>query len=193
MPNVLFNSVTLAFTQNMSMESEYGNGYNYSFIIDKNTFIEKVTGALKKQTKGFSWREDELTEENILSRSGAKSRDVVTYEPVKAMMSDNDILVQVKDKNNPIKNDLGKALNRGTVANILVDVFAFDYSKKKFICIRSHSDRGLTVQVVKLVERESMYFTDKSCGSNCSGVNMDEIDLASSNCLSQDDVDELLV
>ena len=67
-------------------------------------------------------------------------------------MSDDDVLIQVKSKEGPIENSKKVPLGRGTTADILIDVFEFEYGKKQFICIRSHASRGCTVKVKELRE-----------------------------------------
>lgn len=162
MPNMKLENVTLAFTQNMLTESTYG-GWNYSFIIDVDTFCDKVREVLATQ-KTKQWPDEENTNNNILKRLNAKFRDDVTYEPVAEMMKDTDILVQVKSKTSAIENTEGARLSRGTTADILIDVFEFVYNKKKMICVRSHADRGCTVKINHLIEFASNngYFEKKA-------------------------------
>lgn len=143
-------NVTLAFTQNMSVESTYG-GWNYSFIINADVLCDKVRETLSTQ-KTKQWPDEENTNSNILKRLNAKSREDVTYEPVVEMMKDTDVLVQVKSKTSAIENTENVRLSRGTTADILIDVFEFVYNKKKMICCRSHADRYCTVKVNNLIE-----------------------------------------
>ena len=150
MPNVVFDNVTLAFTQNMLRESEYG-GWNFSFIINKDVFCDKVREALAMQ-KNQIWPESKNTNAFILQKCNAKGKPEVAHEATNAMMADNDVLVQIKSKKAPITNTKGAQLGRGTVADLLVDVFEFVYGKREFICLRSHSDRGCTVKVKMLKE-----------------------------------------
>lgn len=148
MPNLIFNNVTLGFTNNMTRESDFG-GYNFSFIIDKGTFCEKVRTALETQ-KTQVWAASKNTDDFIIQKCNAKAKDEVTFEAVNDMMGDNDILVQVKSKNHPIENTKGVSLGRGTTADVLIDVFEYEYGKKQFLCIRAHADRGITVKVNEL-------------------------------------------
>lgn len=150
MPTMKLTDVTLAFVQNMLVESTYG-GWNYSFIIDEKAFCDKVREVLSTQ-KTKQWPDEENTDVNILKRTSVKHKDDVTYEPVAEMMKDTDILVQVKSKTSAIENTENVRLSRGTTADILIDVFEFVYNKKKMICVRSHADRGCTVKVNHLVE-----------------------------------------
>lgn len=150
MPNVVFNNVTLAFTQNMTRESDFG-GWNYSFIINKKEFCDKVRATLETQ-KTQVWAANKNTDAFIMQKCNAKSKDAVAHEGVNAMMGEDDILVQVKSKVGPIANTKNVQLGRGTTADILIDVFEYEYGKKQFICVRSHSDRGVTVKVNNLKE-----------------------------------------
>ena len=174
MPLMKLSNVTLIFTQNMTRESEYG-GWNYSFVIDKSEFCNKVRDALETQKKQV-WASSKNTDAFILSKCNAKSKDNVTYEPAAAMMGDNDILVQVNSKNAPIENSKMVPLGRGTTADILIDVFEYEYGKKQFICIRSHAERGCTVKVNDLKEHASAikYFdyeaTDTGIADNIDSV-----------------------
>lgn len=150
MPNLMLKDVTLAFTNCMTRESPFG-GWNYSFIINKADFCKAVRETLATQ-KTQVWAESKNTDVFILSKCNAKSKDNVTHEEVASMMGPDDVLVQVKSKAAPIANNKSVELGRGTTANILIDVFEYEFGKKQFICVRSHSDRGCTVQVVNLKE-----------------------------------------
>lgn len=177
MPNMKLENVTLAFTQNMLTESPYG-GYNYSFIIDAETFCNKVRETLSTQ-KTKQWPDEENTNSNILKRLNVKHKDDVTFEPVAEMMKDTDILVQVKSKDAAIENTEGVRLSRGTTADILVDVFEFLYNKRKILCMRSHAERYCTVKVNNLIEFASgfMGFEVKHKSSDCdNGINLEAAD-----------------
>ena len=150
MPTMMLKNVTLAFTNCMTKESPFG-GFSYSFIINKADFCKAVRETLETQ-KTQVWASSKNTDAFILSKCNAKSKDNVTHEEVASMMGDDDVLVQVKSKAAPIANNKGLELGRGTTANILIDVFEYSYNKRDFICIRSHSDRGCTVQIVNLKE-----------------------------------------
>lgn len=150
MPSIVLNNVTLAFTQNMTRESDFG-GWNYSFIINKEVFCNRVRDALETQ-KTQVWAANKNTDAFILQKCNAKSKDAVTFESVNSMMGEDDVLVQVKSKVAPIANTKNAQLGRGTIADILIDVFEYEYGKKQFICVRSHSDRGVTVKVNDLKE-----------------------------------------
>lgn len=150
MPSIVLNNVALAFTQCMTRESDFG-GYNYSFIINKDVFCDKVREALETQ-KTQLWPMAKNTNDFIIKKCNAKCKSDVTHEATQALMKDTDLLVQVKCKTTAIQNSKGASLGRGTIANILIDIFEYSYGKKEFICVRSHAERGCTVQVVKLVE-----------------------------------------
>lgn len=150
MPNVLFKDVTLAFTNCMETESTFG-GYNFSFIINKDIFCDTVRKVLTTQ-KVKCWDDSKNTDNFIIKKCNAKSKDDVAFDPVKEMMTDDDLLIQVKSKNAPIENTKGVILGRGTTADILIDVFEYSYGKRDFICIRSHADRYCTVKVLNLVQ-----------------------------------------
>ena len=150
MPNVLFKDVTLAFTNCMERPSDFG-GFNYSFIVAKDLFCKTVREALATQ-KVKCWDDAKNTDNFIIKKCSAKVKEDVTFDPVKDMMTDDDLLIQVKSKNAPIENTKGVKLGRGTTADILIDVFEYSYGKKDFICIRSHADRGITVKINKLNE-----------------------------------------
>ena len=150
MPQIMITDVKLAFTQNMTRESEYG-GYNYSFIIDKNRFCDAVRKILEIQ-KTKIWADAKNTDDFICEKCNAKTKDKVTHEATREMMCDNDLLVQVKSKEAAIENSKRVPLGRGTVADIVIDVFEYAYGKRQFICVRSHAERGCTVKVKKLVE-----------------------------------------
>ena len=150
MPNVLFKDVTLAFTNCMERESDFG-GYNFSFIINKDSFCKTVRDILTTQ-KAKCWDDSKNTDDFIIKKTNAKSKDDVAFDPVKEMMMDDDLLVQVKSKNAPIENTKGVKLGRGTTADIIIDVFEWEYGKKQFICVRAHADRGITVKVNNLCE-----------------------------------------
>ena len=150
MPQMLLKDITLAFTNCMTRESEYG-GWSYSFIIDENDFCDKVRACLATQ-KSKQWNDEENTNSNIIKRANLKRKDDVTHEPTRDIMKDTDLLVTVKSKTAAITNTEGCSLARGTTADVLIDPFEFVYNKKKMICIRSHADRGCTVKVNKLVE-----------------------------------------
>lgn len=150
MPNVLFKDVALAFTNCMEKESDFG-GYNFSFIINKDSFCKTVRDVLTTQ-KAKCWDDSKNTDEFIIKKTNAKSKDDVTFAPVKEMMTKDDLLVQVKSKNAPIENTKGAKLGRGTTADIIIDVFEYSYGKKDFICVRAHADRGITVKVNSLNE-----------------------------------------
>ena len=169
MPNIIFRNVALVFTQNMTRESEFG-GWNYSFIVDKSEFCSKVREALETQ-KTQVWPASRNTDAFILSKCNAKSKEVVTYEPANAIMRDNDVLIQVKSKAAPIENSKKVPLGRGTIADVLVDVFEYEYGKKQFICIRSHAERGCTVKVNELKEHSSgvQYFDYEAADTGISG------------------------
>ena len=149
MPNVLFKDVTLAFTNNMERESDFG-GFNYSFIVNKDFFCKTVRETLATQ-KVKCWDDSKNTDLFIIKKTNAKSKDDVTFDPVKEMMTDDDLLIQVKSKNAPIENTKGVKLGRGTTADILIDVFEYSYGKKDFICVRSHAERYCTVKILNLV------------------------------------------
>lgn len=150
MPNLVLNDVKLAFTQNMTRESDFG-GWNYSFIINKKEFCDKVRATLETQ-KTQVWASSKNTDAFILQKCNAKSKDDVTHEGVNSMMNEDDVLIQVKSKSAPIANTKNAQLGRGTTADILIDVFEYEYGKKQFICVRSHSERGITVKVNNLKE-----------------------------------------
>lgn len=150
MPNVIFKDVVLAFTNCMDNPSCFG-GFNYSFIVNKDSFCKTVREALTTQ-KAKCWDDSKNTDLFIIKKTNAKSKDDVTFDPVKDMMTDDDLLIQVKSKNAPIENTKGVKLGRGTTADILIDIFEYSYGKKDFICIRSHADRGITVKINKLNE-----------------------------------------
>lgn len=150
MPNVLFKNVVLAFTNCMDNPSCFG-GFNYSFIINKDTFCKTIRETLATQ-KVKCWDDAKNTNNFIIQKCNAKAKEDVTFDPVKDMMDDNDVLVQVKSKNHPIENTKGIKLGRGTTADILIDVFEYSYSKRDFICVRAHADRGITVKVNNLKE-----------------------------------------
>lgn len=174
MPQVILNDVVLAFTQNMTHESQFG-GHNYSFIINKDIFCEAVRRALAVQ-KTQIWPESKNTNEFILKKCNAKSKDDVTFEPVKDMMDDTNVLVQVKSKNGAILNTKNVSLGRGTIADIIVDIFEYSYGKRDFICIRSHADRGVTVKVKELREYSNgpKYF-DFDADAN-EGINVNAVE-----------------
>lgn len=164
MPQVMVKDVTLAFTQSMLTPSEFG-GYNYSFIIDSSSWCKVVRGALGAQKKKL-WADEKNTDEFILSKT-AKKRDEVRYDAVKELMQDNDILVQVKSQS-AIENTKDASLSRGSVANVLVDIFEYEYARKQFICVKSHSDRGCTVQPTKVIEyADSTFFTKETASEAC--------------------------
>ena len=168
--NVLFENVKLGFTNCMTRESDFGS-YNYSFIIDKDKFCETVRDTLALQKKPV-WDAKKNTDEFILEKCNAKKRVDVKHEKVQSMMGDNDILVQVKSKNAPIENNKRANLAAGSVCDILIDVFEFEYGKRQFIVIRSHSDRGCTVKVKNLVEyKGSNYFEFEADSEN--GIALD--------------------
>ena len=150
MPQIILNNVTLAFTNCMLRMSDFGS-HNYSFIINKDIFCDAVRKALAVQ-KTQIWPESKNTNEFILKKCNAKSKDDVTHEATQEAMSDDDVLIQVKSKEGPIENSKKVPLGRGTTADILIDVFEFEYGKKQFICVRSHASRGCTVKVKELRE-----------------------------------------
>ena len=150
MPQIIFNDVTLAFTQNMTRESDFG-GYNFSFIVNKEHFCDMVRKALAVQ-KTPLWPESKNSDDFILKKCNAKSKDDVTHDQTRDAMRDDDVLVQVKSKEGPIENSKKIPLGRGTIADILIDVFEYEYGKKQFICVRSHASRGCTVKVKELKE-----------------------------------------
>lgn len=150
MPNVLFKDVTLAFTNCMETESTFG-GYNFSFIINKDIFCDTVRKVLTTQ-KVKCWDDSKNTDNFIIKKTNAKSKDDVAFDPVKEMMTDDDLLIQVKSKNAPIENTKCVRLGRGTTADILIDIFEYSYGKRDFICVRAHADRGITVKVNNLNE-----------------------------------------
>jgi hypothetical protein len=178
MPNVLFKDVVLAFTNNMETESTFG-GYNFSFIINKATFCDTVRNVLTTQ-KVKCWDDSKNTDNFIIKKTNAKSKDDVTFDPVKEMMTDDDLLIQVKSKNAPIENTKGVRLGRGTTADILIDVFEYSYGKRDFICIRSHANRGLTVKVNNLNEFKgaTSYFEKENTAEE--GFNKVALDLYAS-------------
>ena len=174
MPQVILNDVTLAFTQNMTRESQFG-GHNYSFIINKATFCDAVRKALAVK-KTQIWDASKNTDEFILKKCNAKSKDDVTHEATHAAMSDDDVLIQVKSKEGPIENSKKVPLGCGTTADILIDVFEYEYGKKQFICIRSHASKGCTVKVKELREYSNgpKYF-DFDADAN-EGVNVNAVE-----------------
>ena len=168
--NVLFENVTLAFTNCMTHESDFG-GYSYSFVIDKDKFCETVRDTLALQKKPV-WDAKKNTDEFIVEKCNAKKRDDVKHEKTRELMGENDILVQVKSKKAPIENNKRANLAAGSVCDILIDVFEFEYGKRQFICIRSHASRGCTVKVKNLVEyKSSNYFEFEADSEN--GVALD--------------------
>ena len=150
MPQIMITDVKLAFTQNMTRESEYG-GYNFSFIINKERFCEIVRKTLEIQ-KTKIWPDSKNTDDFICEKCNAKQKNKVTHEATREMMSDDDVLVQVKSKEAAIENSKRVPLGRGTIADIVIDVFEYAYGKRQFICVRSHAERGCTVKVKNLVE-----------------------------------------
>ena len=174
MPQVILNDVTLAFTQNMTRESDFG-GYNFSFIINKATFCDTVRKALAVQ-KTQIWPESKNTDDFILNKCNAKSKSDVTHEATREGMKDDDVLVQVKSKEGPIENSKKASLGRGTIADILIDIFEYEYGKRQFICIRSHASRGCTVKVKELREYSNgpkcfEFDADADEGTNVSDMN----------------------
>ena len=177
MPQVMVKDVTLAFTQNMQTPSDFG-GYNYSFIIDSPRWCEIVREAVRAQKKKL-WSDEKNTDEFIISKT-AKKRDDIRYDTVKEMMQASDVLVQVKS-NAAIENTKDVSLSRGTTANVLVDIFEFEYAKKQFICVKCHSDRGCTVQPIKVVEyADSTFFTKES--DSAPAVDMDAVANVATGC-----------
>ena len=168
--NVLFENVTLAFTNCMTHESDFG-GYSYSFVIDKDKFCETVRDTLALQKKPV-WDAKKNTDEFILEKCNAKKRADVKHEKTRELMGENDILVQVKSKKAPIENNKRVSLAAGSVCDILIDVFEFEYGKRQFICIRSHASRGCTVKVKELVEYKNTNYFDFEDGSE-NGVALD--------------------
>lgn len=173
MPQVMVKDVTMAFTQCMTTPSDFG-GYNYSFIIDSARWCEVVRDAIKGQKKRL-WGDEKNTDEFIISKT-AKKRDEVKYDTVRDMMQASDVLVQVKS-NTAIENTKDVSLSRGSTANVLVDIFEFEYAKKQFICVKSHSDRGCTVQPINVVEYADSTFFAKESDSK-PAVNMEAVALA---------------
>lgn len=174
MPQVILNDVTLAFTQNMTRESDFG-GYNFSFIINKVTFCDAVRKAISAQ-KIQLWDASKNTDDFILNKCNAKSKSDVNHEATREGMKDDDVLVQVKSKEGPIENSKKASLGRGTTADILIDIFEYEYGKRQFICIRSHASKGCTVKVKELKEFSNgpKYFdydSDKDEGANVSDMN----------------------
>ena len=168
--NVLFENVTLAFTNCMTHESDFG-GYSYSFVIDKDKFCETVRDTLALQKKPV-WDAKKNTDDFILEKCNAKAKANIKHEKTRELMGDNDILVQVKSKKAPIENNKRANLAAGSVCDILIDVFEFEYGKRQFICIRSHASRGCTVKVKNLVEyKGSNYFEFEADSEN--GVALD--------------------
>lgn len=149
MPQIKLENVTLAFTQNMTRESEYG-GFNYAFIVNENELCDKVREALATQ-KTQLWTADKNTNKFICSKANLKHKDDVNFDAVRELMTDDDVLVTVKSKQHPIDNSKHLPLARGTKADVIVDFFEFEYGKKQMICVRAHADKGLTVKVKKLV------------------------------------------
>jgi hypothetical protein len=178
MPNVLFKDVTLAFTNCMERESDFG-GFNFSFIINKDSFCKTVREVLTTQ-KVKCWDDSKNTDNFIIKKTNAKSKDDVTFDPVKEMMTDDDLLIQVKSKNAPIENTKGVRLGRGTTADILIDVFEYSYGKRDFICVRAHADRGITVKVNNLNEFKgaTSYFEKENTAEE--GFNKVALDLYAS-------------
>lgn len=174
MPNLILNNVTLAFTNCMTKESPYG-GWNYSFVVDKAEFCNSVRAALEAQ-KIQVWPTNKNTDSFIINKCNAKAKEAVPHEEVAGMMKDTDVLVQVKSKAAPIANSKGVDLGRGTIADILIDVFEYSYNKRDFICVRAHSDRGCTVRVVNLKEYNGgvKYFDVED--TNVAGVNVDALE-----------------
>lgn len=170
--NVLFNDVKLGFTNCMTRESYYG-GWNYSFIIDKDKFCETVRDTLALQKKPV-WDASKNTNAFILEKCNAKTRENVKHERTQSMMGENDILVQVKSKNAPIENNKRVSLAAGSICDILIDVFEFEYGKRQFIVIRSHADRGCTVKVKELVEYKSSNYFDFDDNSD-DGIKLENI------------------
>ena len=168
--NVLFENVTLAFTNCMTRESDFG-GYSYSFVIDKDKFCETVRDTLALQKKPV-WDAKKNTDEFILEKCNAKAKANVKHEKTRELMGDNDILVQVKSKKAPIENNKRANLAAGSVCDILIDVFEFEYGKRQFICIRSHASRGCTVKVKELVEYKNTNYFDFEADSE-NGVALD--------------------
>lgn len=173
MPNVKIDNVTLAFTQNMEKVSDFG-GYNYSFIINRARWCKLVRETLMTQKKQL-WDASKNTDKFILDKTGARGKSEVQYQPVADMMAEDDVVVAVKSKA-PIENSKDASLHRGTVANIVVDIFEFEYMKKQFICVKCHSERGCTIQPTVVVEyNDNLYFT-KEVKSNESGIDEDVVE-----------------
>ena len=179
MPQVVVSNVTLVFTQCMLNPSEFG-GYNYSFIINSEEWCKTVRTAIHGQ-KTKLWDDDKNTDEFILSKT-CRSRDDVKYDTVKEMMKEDDVLVQVK-ATHPIENTKDVALSRGSTANVLIDIFEYIYAKKQFICVKSHPERGCTVQPINVVEyADSMFFkkeTENGAAGTDKGLAADNSDVES--------------
>lgn len=171
MPQMLLKNVTLAFTNCMTRESDFG-GWNYSFIIDEETFCEKVRECLATQ-KEKQWNDELNTNSFICKKANLKHKDDVTHEATCELMKDSDVLVQVKSKKAAIENTEHASLARGTTADILIDVFEFVYNKKQIICIRSHAEKGCTVKPNHIVEFTGgvQYFEVKPEGLNLENLN----------------------
>lgn len=174
--NVLFNDVTLAFTNNMTRMSDYGS-YSYSFIIDREQFCETVRDVLALQKKPV-WDSAKNTDAFILEKCNVKVRAMVKHAPTKEMMRDDDILVTVKSKEAPIENNKRANLTPGSVCDILIDVFEFEYAKRQFICVRSHAERGCTIKVKELVERkDSTYFEYEENKGDDKGLDLSDVSM----------------
>ena len=174
--NVLFNDVTLAFTNHMTHRSDYGS-YSYSFIIDKDLFCETIRDTLALQRKPV-WDSSKNTDSFILEKCNVKVRNLIKHEPTKEMMRDNDILVTVKSKEAPIENNKRANLAPGSVCDILIDAFEYEYAKRQFICVRSHAERGCTIKVKKLIERkDSTYFEYEENKGDDKGLDLSDVSM----------------
>ncbi len=162
MPQIKLENVTLTFCQNMTRESQFG-GYSYSFIIDEQLICDKVREALAIQ-KTKVWNDDLNTNKFIIKKANFKHKDDITHEATANMMKDTDVMITVKSKTTPIQNTEGCNLSRGTIADVLVDFFEFEYGKKQMICVRAHAEKGCTVRPTKIVEFTGgvQYFEAKS-------------------------------
>ena len=159
--NKQFNNVSLVYTHTLRTMSQYG-AYQYSFIVDKDEFLSACRKAIEAN-KRLSWSSSDTTDAKLLKMSHVKTKRDIENEDIIAHMGDNDVLVSVKGIKGLGKDKQPCAIRTTnpdkypgwfSVANVIVDLYVWEWSGKKGISCQANGDL-ITIQVTKYTESTS--------------------------------------
>ena len=152
---VTIKNVQILYTNHMTREGNFG-GYSYSIIMNMSEFLTLAKKAIESSKK-VEWKDP--TDKQILKSASVKFKeDVPDY--VAAHMTDNDILITINSKKNPIIATRKREIPWFSIADVAIELYACEYQKRKFVC-RTALKGVPSVRVTKYAEST---FTSQSKG-----------------------------